>query len=174
MPCKIWSHLQSTKKAHSKNSVVLKNWHANEWWMSMSFYNSDLENLNNDITISKLFYPFISCLHFLHQLFIPRWRQLILAALFTNELYILWQIPQALILIHSDALTLGMNPVVTLDTVHHLRIKVIIRVAFVTQGAEVVLFPLTPAVLAMCKFKHPQRFRILQKMLLRMMSILSG
>jgi len=86
---------------------------------------------------------------------------LILAALFTNELYILWQIPQALILIHSDALTLGMNPVVTLDTVHHLRIKVIIRVAFVTQRAEVILFPLTPAVLAMCKFKHPQRFRII-------------
>lgn len=109
----------------------------------------------------KFLYPLISCLHFLHQLFIPRRCQLILTALFTNELYILWQIPQALILINSDALTLGMNPVVTLDAVHHLRIKVIVRVALVTKRTKVVLFPLTPAVLAMCKFKHPQRFRIL-------------
>lgn len=101
------------------------------------------------------FYPFISCLHFLHQLFIPRWRQLIFTALSTNELYLFWQIPQALILIHSDALTFGVDPMVTFDTVHHLRIKVIIRIAFITKGAEVVLFPLTPTVLAMCKFKHP-------------------
>lgn len=93
---------------------------------------------------------------------------MILTALSTNELYILWQVRQAQVLIHSDALTLCVNPVVTLDTVNHFTIKVVIRVAFVTERTEVVLFPLAPTVLAMCKFKHPHCFRILQKMLLKL------
>lgn len=118
----------------------------------------------------QVFYPFISCLHFLHQFFIPRRSQLILTALSANELHLLWQICQALVLIDSDALTLGVYPVVTLGTVHHFRIKIIIRVALVAERAEAVLFPLTTAVLTMCKLKHPQRFRILQENVVGAMS----
>ena len=56
-----------------------------------------------------------------------------------------------------------MHPVITLNTVHHFRFKVVIRIALVTKGAEITLLSLEATVLAMCKLQHPQGLRFLKE-----------
>lgn len=56
-----------------------------------------------------------------------------------------------------------MHPVIALNTVHHFRVKVVIRVALVAEGAEVTLLSLEAAVLAMCKLQHPHGLGILKE-----------
>lgn len=116
-----------------------------------------------NLHIILVLYPLISSLHFFHEFFVPWCRILLYTALSTNKLYILWQVRQALILVNGDSLAFSVNPMVTFNAVNHFRLKIIIRIAFVAERAEVVRFSLNATVLAMCKFKHPHSVRILQR-----------